>query len=120
MFTGLIEELGEIVALAPHGDAARLTVRGPLATSDATHGLITSRGGGTPEIEARVDRARTGPVGDFNTLIEKRRGEESDDLLGVLIAAEEDGDRGDQPDHRQRLDPRGKGTDGGLGSQRAG
>ena len=38
MFTGLIEELGEIVALAPHGDAARLTVRGPLATSDATHG----------------------------------------------------------------------------------
>jgi len=62
-------------------------------TTDATHGLITSRGGGTPEIEARVDRARAGLVGYFNTLIEKRRGEESDDLLGVLIAAEEDGDR---------------------------
>jgi riboflavin synthase len=38
MFTGLIEERGEIVSLDPRGDAARLTVRGPLVTSDATHG----------------------------------------------------------------------------------
>lgn len=38
MFTGLIEEIGEIVAVAPIGDSLRLTVAGPLVTSDATHG----------------------------------------------------------------------------------
>ncbi|MCB1274433.1 MAG: riboflavin synthase [Leucobacter sp.] len=38
MFTGLIEEVGEIVAVAPVGDSLRLTVRGPLVTSDARHG----------------------------------------------------------------------------------
>jgi riboflavin synthase len=38
MFTGIVEELGEVVALE-HGPAsARLTVRGPLVTSDAGHG----------------------------------------------------------------------------------
>jgi riboflavin synthase len=38
MFTGIIEELGEIVTFDSQGDAARLTVRGPLAVSDAAHG----------------------------------------------------------------------------------
>jgi riboflavin synthase len=38
VFTGIIEELGEIVAIEPLPDAARLTVRGPLVTSDAAHG----------------------------------------------------------------------------------
>src|SRR6478752_8135246 len=38
MFTGIVEELGEIVAVEPFADAARLTVRGPLVTSDASHG----------------------------------------------------------------------------------
>ncbi len=39
MFTGIIEELGEVVALQwPSRDAARLTVRGPLVTSDAAGG----------------------------------------------------------------------------------
>lgn len=38
MFTGLIEEIGEIVAITPIGDSLRLTVAGPLVTSDATHG----------------------------------------------------------------------------------
>lgn len=38
MFTGIIEELGEVVAWEPSGDAARLTVRAPLAVSDAGHG----------------------------------------------------------------------------------
>jgi riboflavin synthase len=36
MFTGIIEERGEV--LAWDRDAARLTVRAPLATSDAKHG----------------------------------------------------------------------------------
>ncbi|MGW5684617.1 riboflavin synthase [Nonomuraea sp. NPDC003754] len=38
MFTGIVEELGEIVAVEPLGDAARLAVRGKLVTSDAKHG----------------------------------------------------------------------------------
>jgi riboflavin synthase len=38
MFTGIVEELGEIVALDRDGDSARLTVRGPLVVSDAVHG----------------------------------------------------------------------------------
>ncbi|TPW73501.1 riboflavin synthase [Schumannella sp. 10F1B-5-1] len=38
MFTGIIEERGEILAWEPQGDAARITVRAPLAASDAHHG----------------------------------------------------------------------------------
>lgn len=38
MFTGLIEEIGEIVAIEPVGASLRLTVRGPKVTSDAGHG----------------------------------------------------------------------------------
>jgi len=38
MFTGIIEEIGEIVQVAPHGDGVRVSVRAPLAVSDASHG----------------------------------------------------------------------------------
>lgn len=38
MFTGIIEELGEVLAIETLPDAARFTVRGPLVTADATHG----------------------------------------------------------------------------------
>ncbi|PTR45546.1 riboflavin synthase alpha chain [Rhodococcus sp. OK611] len=38
MFTGIVEELGEIVAKEDLADAARFTVRGALVTSDAGHG----------------------------------------------------------------------------------
>jgi len=38
VFTGIVEELGEIVAREDLADAARFTVRGPLVTSDAKHG----------------------------------------------------------------------------------
>jgi riboflavin synthase len=38
MFTGIVEELGHVVELAPGADSARLTVAGPLVTSDAVHG----------------------------------------------------------------------------------
>ena len=38
MFTGIVEELGHVVELAPGVDSARLTVAGPLVTSDAVHG----------------------------------------------------------------------------------
>jgi riboflavin synthase len=38
VFTGIVEELGEVVAWADLSDAARITVRGPLVTSDAGAG----------------------------------------------------------------------------------
>ena len=38
MFTGIIEELGEVTAFEAQDDAARITVRAPLAVSDARHG----------------------------------------------------------------------------------
>ncbi|WP_285184990.1 riboflavin synthase [Rhodococcus sp. MEB041] len=38
MFTGIVEELGSVTAKEDLADAARFTVRGPLVTSDASHG----------------------------------------------------------------------------------
>ncbi len=38
MFTGIVEELGEVTAVEPRGDSARLTLRGPLVTQGAKHG----------------------------------------------------------------------------------
>jgi riboflavin synthase len=38
MFTGIVEELGEVVAVEHLAGAARLTVRGPLVTADVAHG----------------------------------------------------------------------------------
>jgi riboflavin synthase len=38
VFTGIVEERGEVVAVRDLPDAARITVAGPLVTSDARHG----------------------------------------------------------------------------------
>lgn len=38
MFTGIVEELGEVVGSENLGDSVRMTIRGPLVTSDARHG----------------------------------------------------------------------------------
>ena len=39
MFTGIVEELGEVVAIEALADeAARVTIRGPLVTGEAKHG----------------------------------------------------------------------------------
>jgi riboflavin synthase len=38
MFTGIVEELGEIVAIERGAESAVVTVRGPLVTRDATQG----------------------------------------------------------------------------------
>lgn len=38
MFTGIIEERGEVTAVEPAGDGVRVTVRGPLVVSDASQG----------------------------------------------------------------------------------
>lgn len=38
MFTGIIEERGDVTAIEPSGDGVRLTVRAPIAVSDARRG----------------------------------------------------------------------------------
>lgn len=38
MFTGIVEELGEVTGWEELADAARITVRGPVVTGDARHG----------------------------------------------------------------------------------
>ncbi|OBK75213.1 riboflavin synthase [Mycobacterium sp. 1164985.4] len=38
MFTGIVEEVGEVVGKEDLGDIARLAIRGPLVASDARHG----------------------------------------------------------------------------------
>jgi len=62
-------------------------------TADATHGLVTRRGDSPPELVERVERARMGLAGYFTGLIEQRRGQDRNDLLSVLIAADENGDK---------------------------
>ena len=38
MFTGIVEELGTVVAARPLGDSARLTIRGPASPRTPRHG----------------------------------------------------------------------------------
>ncbi|MEU5696247.1 riboflavin synthase [Actinosynnema sp. NPDC020468] len=38
MFTGIVEELGEVTAVTDLPDAARVTIAGPVVTEDAKHG----------------------------------------------------------------------------------
>jgi riboflavin synthase len=38
MFTGIVEELGEVAAVEPLADSSRLTFRGPAVVADARHG----------------------------------------------------------------------------------
>jgi riboflavin synthase len=38
VFTGIVEELGEVVELTWKGEGARLAIRGPVVTADAAHG----------------------------------------------------------------------------------
>lgn len=46
MFTGIVEELGELVRRVETGaDSTRIAVRGPLVTSDARHGESISVNG---------------------------------------------------------------------------
>jgi cytochrome P450 len=73
----------------PAGDQGRFTQW----TADATHGLLTLRGLGDEEMQVRVDEAGMSLVAYFTDLIEERRGNPGDDLLSVLISAEEAGEK---------------------------
>ncbi len=55
MFTGIVEELGTVESLQDQGDAIRLTVRGPLVTSDAGLGDSISVNGCCLTVVAATD-----------------------------------------------------------------
>ncbi|WP_433441899.1 riboflavin synthase [Nonomuraea sp. CA-141351] len=56
MFTGIIEEKGEVVAVEQAGGGAVLSVRGPVVTSDAKHGdSIAVNGVCLTVVEAKDD-----------------------------------------------------------------
>jgi riboflavin synthase len=62
VFTGIVEELGEVLAVAQQGDSSRLTVRGPLVVSDAGHGDSIAVNGVCLTVVSRDDDAFTADV----------------------------------------------------------
>ncbi len=62
MFTGIVEELGTVEALEDQGDAVRLTVRGPLVTSDASLGDSISVNGCCLTVVTHQDAVFTADV----------------------------------------------------------
>lgn len=62
MFTGIVEELGQVAALEQLPDAVRLTVHGPLVTSDARHGDSISVNGVCLTVVTTGDGAFTADV----------------------------------------------------------
>ncbi|MEU0938310.1 MULTISPECIES: riboflavin synthase [unclassified Embleya] len=58
MFTGIVEELGEIVAIERLTDSARITIRGPVVTTGARHGdSIAVNGVCLTVVDDKVDPA---------------------------------------------------------------
>jgi riboflavin synthase len=55
MFTGLVEETGTITAIERLGDSVRLTISGPIVTSDARHGDSISVNGCCLTVMAQGD-----------------------------------------------------------------
>jgi riboflavin synthase len=62
MFTGIIEEKGTILAVEYSADAARLTVRGPIAVAGAAHGDSISVGGVCLTVVAQTPDSFTADV----------------------------------------------------------
>jgi riboflavin synthase len=63
VFTGIVEELGEVVGKEDLGDSARLAIRGPVVTSDAKHGdSIAVNGVCLTVVDVRADGAFTADV----------------------------------------------------------
>lgn len=62
MFTGIVEELGSVVAVEPLADAARLRIRGPLVTSDAVIGASIAVNGVCLTVVGSVDGEFTADV----------------------------------------------------------
>ncbi|MBT2209748.1 MULTISPECIES: riboflavin synthase [Actinomadura] len=104
MFTGIVEELGEIVAIEHDGDSAVLTIRGPLVTRDAVHGasiavngvcltVVDVRGDTftADAIRETLDRSSLGALGAGSRVNLERPVRLSDRLGGHLVQGHVDG-----------------------------
>ncbi|HUR13738.1 MAG TPA: riboflavin synthase [Mycobacteriales bacterium] len=104
MFTGIVEELGEVVAWQDLADAARITVRGPLVTSDASHGdsiavngvcltVVSTQGGAfTADVmRESLQRSALGGLGVGSRVNLERAVRLSDRLGGHLVQGHVDG-----------------------------
>jgi riboflavin synthase len=104
MFTGIVEELGEVTAWEDLPAAARITVRGPLVTSDAKHGdsiavngvcltVVTSSGGAfTADImKETLDRSSLGALAVGSPVNLERSVRLQDRLGGHLVQGHVDG-----------------------------
>ena len=68
MFTGIVEEIGEVAAVRRTDEVLELTVRGPTVSSDARHGDSIAVSGvclTVTAVEAAADPAADGPGGTF-------------------------------------------------------
>ncbi len=104
MFTGIVEELGEVVAIEDLSDAARLTVRGPQVTADARNGdsisingvclTVTSTTDGTftaDVMRETLDRSSLGAVRPGTPVNLERSVRLADRLGGHLVQGHTDG-----------------------------
>ncbi len=62
MFTGIVEELGEVVAIETLAGAARLTVRGPQVAADAARGESIAVNGACLTVTEAADKTFTADV----------------------------------------------------------
>lgn len=75
MYTGIVEELGEVVGVERLDDAARITVRAPLVTSDARPGdslningvclTVTATGDGTFTADVMLETLNRSALGEL-------------------------------------------------------
>jgi riboflavin synthase len=75
MFTGIVEELGTVADLETSADSARLTIRGPLVTSDAEHGAsiavngvcltVVTHGDGQFSVDVMAETLHRSSLGDL-------------------------------------------------------
>jgi len=104
VFTGIVEELGEVVAVEDLGRSARLTVRGALVTSDAGHGdsiavngvcltVVSSEGGEfTADVMAEtLHRSSLGALAAGSPVNLERAVRASDRLGGHVVLGHVDG-----------------------------
>ena len=104
MFTGIVEELGEVTAWEQLPDAARITVQGPLVTSDTKHGdsiavngvcltVVTHEGGAftADVIQESLDRSSLGALTVGSRVNLERAMRLQDRLGGHLVQGHVDG-----------------------------